>query len=139
MGLVINGIQYGWGDITFNIDGQKVENIRAIEYGDEQEKEEIYGAGRYSIGRGYGRIKCQGKVTLGFEEVERMRAKSPTGSLLGYKAFDIVVSFQPESGGAVITHTLKGCEFKKDDAKWKEGDTKSDVDLDLVIQRIVRK
>lgn len=138
-GTIINGIEYGWADIVFNINGRKIENLTAIEYGEKQEKSNQHGAGRYPVGRGRGRINYSGKITLGFEEAQNMRATSPTGSLNGIKPFDIIVSYQPESGAKVITETLKGCEFDVDDTKWKEGDMRGLADLNLLIFRIVKK
>lgn len=138
-GTLINGIEYGWGDIVFNMNGDKIENITAIEYSEKQEKSNAPGASRYPVGRGRGRITSSGKITLGFEEVERMREKSPTGSLNSIKPFDIIVSYQPEAGAKVITHTLKGCEFDVDETKWKEGDMRGLADLNLLIFRIVPK
>jgi hypothetical protein len=138
-GTIINGIEYGWSDIVFNVDGQLVENITAIEYADKQEKEDMFAAGRYAQGRGRGRIKNSGKITIGFEEVQRLRAKSSTGSLNGLKPFDIIVNYQPENGAAVVNHILKGCEFDTDETKWKEGDMRGLADLNLHIFRIVRK
>lgn len=138
-GTLINGIEYGWGDIVFNIGGRRIENITAIEYGEKQEKANQYGAGRYPQGRGRGRISYSGKITLGFEEVQNLKATSRTGSLNGILPFDIIVSYQPENGAAVINDTLKGCEFDVDETKWKEGDMRGLADLNLQIKRIVKK
>ncbi|ENA1765443.1 hypothetical protein ABF173_002587, partial [Flavobacterium psychrophilum] len=43
---LINGREYGWADIVVNISATPIVGIRAIKYEEEQEKENIYGAGR---------------------------------------------------------------------------------------------
>ncbi|WP_205630531.1 hypothetical protein [Flavobacterium psychrophilum] len=54
---LINGREYGWADIVVNISATPIIGIRAIKYEEEQEKENIYGAGRNPVSRGYGRVK----------------------------------------------------------------------------------
>jgi hypothetical protein len=57
---LINGQEYSWGDIQCIIAGVVLVGIKGIEYSDEQEMEEIYGAGNRPVARGYGRISCTG-------------------------------------------------------------------------------
>lgn len=135
----INGIKYGWSDIVFNIGGVLEQNVKSIEYATDQDKEEVYGAGKYPIGRGRGRVKTTGKISLGFEAIQRLKEKSPTRNLIDLRPFDIVVSYQPDNGGKIINDILKNVEFKKDATKWKEGDTSGSEDFDLMIQRVISK
>jgi hypothetical protein len=132
---LINGREYGWGDISVNISATSVTGIKAIKYEEDQEKENIYGAGRNPVSRGYGRIKTTGSITLLSATVFAMQAVAPKGKLHNIAPFPIVVSYQPETG-PIVKHILKNCEFKKTTFDWKEGDMSKDIELELVISHI---
>ncbi len=132
---LINGHEYGWGDIVVNISGVSVTGIKAVKYEEEQEKENIYGAGRNPVSRGYGRIKTTGSITLLSPTVFAMQATAPKGKLHNIAPFPIVVMYQPPLG-PIVKHILKNCEFKKTAFDWKEGDLSKDVELELVISHI---
>jgi hypothetical protein len=132
---LINGREYGWGDIAVNIAATSVTGIKAIKYEEDQEKENIYGAGRNPISRGYGRVKTTGSITLLSATVFAMQAVAPKGKLHNIAPFPIVVSYQPETG-PIVKHILKNCEFKKTTFDWKEGDMSKDIELELVISHI---
>jgi hypothetical protein len=61
---LINGNTYSWGDIIFSVAGVPVTGVTGIEYSDNQEVTDNYGAGRYPVSRSKGRISCTGKITL---------------------------------------------------------------------------
>lgn len=132
---LINGREYGWGDIAVNISGTSVVGIRAIKYEEDQEKENIYGAGRNPVSRGYGRVKTTGSITLLSATVLAMQAIAPKSKLHNLAPFPIVVAYQPETG-AIVKHILKNCEFKKTAFDWKEGDMSKDIELELVISHV---
>lgn len=132
---LINGREYGWGDIVVNISATSVTGIKAIKYEEDQEKENIYGAGRNPVSRGYGRVKTTGSITLLSATVFAMQAVAPRGKLHNIAPFPIVVSYQPETG-PIVKHILKNCEFKKTTFDWKEGDMSKDIELELVISHI---
>ncbi len=108
---LINGREYGWADIVVNIGGVPVTGIRAIKYDEEMEKENIYGAGRNPVSRGYGRVKSTASITLLSGTVMALKAKAPKGQLFRIAPFPITVSYQPDAG-PIVTHILKNCEFK---------------------------
>ena len=58
---LVNGMLYSWADIVATIGGVPVTGITGIEYGDEQEVVNKYGAGRHPVGRAKGRITPSGK------------------------------------------------------------------------------
>ncbi|PIF44920.1 hypothetical protein CLU96_1919 [Chryseobacterium sp. 52] len=135
---LINGREYGWADIIVNIGGVPVTGIRAIKYDEEMEKENIYGAGRNPVSRGYGRVKSTASVTLLSGTVMALKAKAPKGQLFRIAPFSVTVSYQPEAG-PIVTHILKNCEFKKAAFDWKEGDMSKEIELELIISHIVDK
>jgi len=132
---LINGREYGWADIVVNISASPIIGIRAVKYEEEQEKENIYGAGRNPVSRGYGRVKTTGSITLLSPTVFALQAVAPKGKLHNIAPFPIVVSYQPETG-AIVKHVLKNCEFKKTTFDWKEGDMSKEIELELVISHI---
>jgi hypothetical protein len=132
---LINGIEYSWGDIVATIGGVPVTGITAIEYGEDQDVVNVYGAGRYPISRSKGRITPTAKITLKMGEVAAIQLNAPNGRIQDIAPFDIGVSYLPESG--VIVHdTIKACQFKQNQRSWKEGDTTQDVELELIVARI---
>lgn len=131
----INGKLYDWADIVTTIAGVPVTGIAAIEYSDDQEVEVKYGAGRYPVGYGKGRIKPTAKITLYQEEVEAIQAQSVNGRLQDIAPFDINVTYMPDSG-IVKTDKLRNCMFKNNKRGWKEGDTGKTVELDLLLSNI---
>ncbi|OBW40808.1 hypothetical protein AB670_02759 [Chryseobacterium sp. MOF25P] len=135
---LINGREYGWADIVVTIGGVPVTGIRAVKYDEEMEKENIYGAGRNPVSRGYGRVKSTASITLLFGTIVALRAKAPKGQLFRIAPFSITISYQPEAG-PIVTHILKNAEFKKSTFDWKEGDMSKEIELELIISHIVDK
>ncbi|TXI14229.1 MAG: hypothetical protein E6Q66_07420 [Pedobacter sp.] len=132
---LINGRSYGWGDIVVNVGALPVTGITAIKYEEEQEKEDVYGAGRRPVARGYGRIKASASITLSVETVMALTGSAREGQLNRMAPFTITVLYQPESG-PIIKDVLMNCEFKKQSRDWKEGDMKKEVELELLVSHI---
>ena len=132
---LINGRSYGWGDIVVNVGALPITGITAIKYEEEQEKEDVYGAGRRPVARGYGRIKASASITLSVETVMALTGSAREGQLNRMAPFTITVLYQPESG-PIIKDVLMNCEFKKQSRDWKEGDMKKEVELELLVSHI---
>lgn len=131
----INGVMYDWSCVKAAPGGTPLIGVTAIEYGDKQEIQKAYGAGRVPFGYGKGRIDCGGKVTVYMEEVEAWQNASPTGRLQDLPPFDFNVSYLPENG-KIVHHILKNCKFPNNERKLKEGNTNNVVELDLMIMSI---
>lgn len=132
---LVNGMLYSWADVGASINGVPVTGITAIEYGDDQEVVNKYGAGRHPVGRAKGRITPSAKITLYQEEVEAIQRQSVNGRLQDIAPFDITVTYIPDSG-IVTTDIIRNCQFKANSRKWKEGDTGQEVELELVPSHI---
>lgn len=132
---LVNGKLYDWADIVLTIAGVPVTGVTGIEYKDQQEVEMKYGAGRYPVGFGKGRISCEGKITLYQEEVEAIQRQSPTGRLQDIAPFNIIVSYLPDTG-IVSTDKLRNVVFKNNGRSWGEGDTGKTVEIDLAMSHI---
>jgi hypothetical protein len=133
---LINGNEYSWGDIACTVAGVVVTGITGIEYDDDQEVAEVYGAGSYPVARGYGRITCSGKITLLTKEANALQDASIDGRLQSIAPFDIIVSYIPANGNKIVHDKLRNCQFKKNSRSWAEGDTSKTVELDLLVSHI---
>lgn len=133
---LVNGAAYTWADITCCIAGVPVMGITAIEYGDTQDVQNNYGAGRYPISRSKGRITPSAKITLKMDEVVAIQSQSITGRLQDIAAFDVSITYL-NAGGMVVHDTIRNCQFKANKRTWKEGDMDQNVDLELLPSHIV--
>lgn len=134
---LVNGELCGWADLVVLIGGVPITGITGAEYNESQVKENKWGAGRYPVARGRGRITCDGKLILYMEEVHALEAQSPNGRLLDLPPFDVIVQYLPPSG-IIKTDKLRNCEFTENPRKWKEGDTGQEVELPLIMSHIER-
>lgn len=132
---MINGMLCSWADVTVLIAGVPVTGITGIEYAENQEVVNKYGAGRYPVGRAKGRISPEGKLILYQEEVQAIQAQAPGGRIQDIAPFDIIVTYIPDSG-IIKTDKLRNCQFSGNARKWKEGDTGQAVELPLVMSHI---
>lgn len=132
---LVNGMLYSWADIVAAISGVPVTGITGVEYGDDQDVVNKYGAGRHPVGRAKGRITPSAKITLYQEEVEALQRQAPNGRLQDIAPFDITVTYIPDSG-IVTVDKIRNCQFKANSRKWKEGDTGQEVELELVTSHI---
>lgn len=134
--MLINGECYGWADITLLIGGVAVTGITAIEYDDQQEVVNKWGAGRYPVARGKGRVTCTAKITLEMSEVLAIQEKATNNRLQDIASFDVQVSYIPESN-SIVHDIIKDCQFTTNARKWAEGDTNQSVELTLLPSKII--
>ena len=132
---LVNGMLYSWADIVAAISGVPLTGITGIEYGEDQDVVNKYGAGRHPVGRAKGRITPSAKIILYQEEVEALQRQAPNGRLQDIAPFDITVTYIPDSG-MVAVDKIRNCQFKANNRKWKEGDTGQEVELELVPSHI---
>lgn len=132
----INGQMYDWAQIKVGIDGVLVSGITNIKYADAQDKVNVWGAGRYPIGYGKGRITCSGSITLTMDEVVALKNASLNARLQDLAPFDITVTYMHPVTTKVVTDVIKDCQFMNDDRDWSEGDTSEEVELELLVSRI---
>lgn len=132
---LVNGMLYSWADIVFTISGVPVTGIVGMEYADDQEVVNKYGAGRHPVGRAKGRITPSAKIILYQEEVEAIQRQAPNGRIQDIAPFDVTATYLPDSG-IVTTDKIRNCQFKGNSRKWKEGDTGQEVELELIPSHI---
>lgn len=132
---LINGKSYDWADITVNILGLPVVGITGVEYAENQTIENVYGAGKYPVSRGFGKVEPTAKITMLMEEVEALQAAVTTGRLQDIPEFDILITYVDVQ---LVTrvHKLRNARFMKNDRIVAQGDTSIPVELDLVISHV---
>ena len=130
---LINGKAYEWADITLNIMGVPIAGVTAIDYEEDQDMSNNYGAGNKPVSRSYGQIKYDNcKITLHAEEVVALQKVAPNGRIQEIPEFDIIVSYIPD-GGAVTTDILKAVRFTKNSRTPKAGDSTIEVEIPLIV------
>lgn len=132
---LINGTSYSWSQVALNVLGSEVSGVTAINYSEDQEMQDNYGAGNRPVSRGYGPITTEASITLEMIEVEALQAASSDGRLQSIPEFDIVVAYIPDSGN-IVTHTLHNCRFKNNKRELSQGDMEVSVELDLQVSHI---
>jgi len=129
---LINGVNYSWSNIKFNLFGVPVVGITEINYNRKQKKENNYGYGAEPISRGYGNKEYEGDITIYLDEWKKIIAASPDRDPLTIPPFQVQVLF----GGSSLNFeqdTLEMVEFMEDPMQSKQGDTKILVKIPLII------
>lgn len=126
--------EFGWNGYTANVMGTTLIDVESVEYDSEQEIKEHYGKGNEPTGYGKGNKKSSGKMTIGYDELERLaKAAIPFGGdILDLPPFAITGTLERKSDGKKWKEVLPGVVIKKIGHKRKQGDTKFLVDLDIV-------
>jgi len=134
---LINGEAVSWAQITVNLLGVPLTGITAVSYEDMQEIMNNYGKGNYPVSRGFGKVESKASITLLAEEANALIDRAPIGRLQEIPEFDIVVAYLPVgSVEAPYSHTIRNCRFKGNNRKVKQGDTKVEVEYELVVSHI---
>jgi hypothetical protein len=132
---LVNGKQYEYADITMIVLGTPILGVTNIEYGEEDNIENVYATGRYPIGRGYGQITPAAKVTILMNEVMNIVSAAPNGRIQDIPEFDIVVTFT-DVNLIPVTHKIRNCKFKTNKISTATGDTSIPIEIDLVPSHI---
>lgn len=132
---LVNGKSYEWADIIVNILGTPVVGITAIEYEERQGMENIYGAGRFPVSRGYGKVEPTAKITLLMEEVQAIMSVAPNGRIQDIPEFDISVVYI-DSALTTVKHKLRNVRFMNNPRTSASGDTSIPVEIDLIISHV---
>lgn len=132
---LINGKSYEWADIAINILGVTIVGVTSIEYEEKQGMENIYGAGRFPVSRGYGKVEPTAKITLLMEEVQAIMAVAPLGRIQDIPEFDISVIYL-DSALVTVKHKLRNVRFMSNNRNSSSGDTSVPVEMDLILSHV---
>ena len=129
------GKMAGWNSVTLNMLGRDVEAITAIAYDDSVEKENVYGAGKFPVGRGEGNYAAKASITILKEEVNALQnSLPPTMGLDSIAPFPIVVEY--EYNGFKKKDIIHNCEFKGNGVDVKQNDKTIATKFDLVVSHV---
>lgn len=125
----------GWNNLTFNFFGRDVEAFVELEYDDEQEMDNEYGAGKYPIGQNEGNYKAKGSITLYSEEIVAIQSSLP----VGLRIQDVPPSPMTaayERNGVITKDVLQNVRIKTVGKAVKQGDGKITHKCELLISHI---
>lgn len=129
------GEMSGWNNVTLNWLGRDVEGMSELEYDDDQEMENIMGAGGYSVGQGTGNYNAKASVTLYIEEVRAMEKQLPRGKRLQ----DIKISavqVEYDLDGEIIRDVIRNVRIKNRGVAVKNNDKTIAFKHDLLVSHI---
>lgn len=130
------GTMKGWNSVTVNLMGRDVEGITELSYNDSQEKENVYGAGPYPVGRSRGNYEAEASITLFKEEVDALKLAMPPGRrLLDVAPFDIVVEYEADDG-MIYKDVIRNCEFTNDGIEVSQADGTIATEYELIVSHI---
>lgn len=125
----------GWNAITVNILGRDLEGITELEYNDEQEIENAYGAGGYPVGETDGNYSATCSLTLFLEENKALLQSLPPGTRIQDIApFDINVVYEVE--GVIYKDIIRNCRFRNNGRSASQNDKTMTYQYDLKCSHI---
>ncbi len=125
----------GWNSITLRMLGRDVEGLTELEYNDNVEKENVYGAGGFPVGRGEGNYTAKASITISHEEsVALQLSLGPGKRLTDIAPFDIPVRY--EYGGFAYKDVIRNVEFTGNSRAVKQNDKSIAIKYDLLVSHI---
>lgn len=119
---LINGKNYDWGDIQFVLFGVPVVGITEIEYTENQESVNNYGAGYEPTSHGRKNVEYSGSITIYMDELRRIQSAAPAGKIRNIPPFTITVIFSGE-GIPTTTDKLKNVRLNSNPFNAKQNDS----------------
>ncbi len=132
---LVNGQAYAYADIVVTVLGSPLAGITSIKYSDTQEVTENFGAGRFPVSRGLGKIESECTMTVDRAELNALISAAPSNRLQNIGEFDITVSYVPLAS-APVTDIIKNCRFKNTPSGGDEGDSSVMAELELATSHI---
>ncbi|MGY5253291.1 hypothetical protein [Sphingobacterium spiritivorum] len=130
------GVMTGWNSITANVMGRDLEGISALAYSDSETKENVYGSGKYPVGRSRGNYEPTASFTLYKEEVDALKKSLSAGKRLQDIApFDINVEYAREDG-TITRDVIRNAEFTNDGVEVAQGDGTIATAYTLIVSHI---
>ena len=131
------GEMQGWNSITTNMLGRDLEGVTKLQYNDSEEKENVYGAGKYPIGRSRGNYSPECTVGLLKEERDALQASLSEGKRLQDIApFDIIVEYERQDG-SIQKDIIKNAEFTNNAVDVSQNDGTIASDHEMIVSHII--
>jgi hypothetical protein len=133
---MFNSREYKWSDIDIMIDGEVITKARGITYKVSKEKELVHARGEEPLDIVSGNKAYDGTLDILLSGLFAIQAKYPGLDLLDMN-FEIVVSYVPKLGGAIVTKALKYAEFTEIEEGMKQGEKFKEVSIPIIFLGIV--
>lgn len=144
---LISGFEYSWANLTvFLANGTvPVVNITSIKYSQEQDMEDLYGAGNFPVARTNGNFKTTASITLRKSELIGLQAAARTstnplitsyGEIQSILPFKIVVQYKRDDYSSITVDELMNCQFLSNSVDLSQGDMSVDVEVNLICSHI---
>lgn len=134
---LINGKRHSWSSIRLNVLGITIIGVTEINYGQEELKENHYGAGRFVVDRGDGNVVPTCNFIFRAYEFQRIMNALPPGSTPGdIPAFDIPVIYIPAGSDQQVKHVIRNFQITNTSHNNAQGATKVDVAITGICSNI---
>ncbi len=133
---LINGKRHAFASIRIDFLGRSVNGFSSIEYSDNWDKQDNYGAGGMPNHRARGNYSAACKIKLYQFEIVGMQTAAGGARLQSIPMFDIVVTYLPEGADELVVDVIRNCEFKSNGRASAQVDMLSEYDFELVISHI---
>ena len=120
--ILVNGVSYNWGSIVILLGTNILYGITELNFKKQQDKSNNMGVGNEPVSRGYGNNKYDASISMYMEDIKRLIAASPDGSLTGLPPFTVKAVYG--NPAAPTVDELYNFEFMEDGNKMSQGDTK---------------
>ncbi len=132
---LINGVMYSWASIKLGLLGAPVVGYTAISYGETDDKENLYGQGRFTIGRGYGNVEPNASLSLYKDTLTALQKIAPNGRIQDIPPSDVTV-FYVNRGGKFVKDVLKNFEFTENKVEASQGDKGLVTSIGCIISHV---
>ena len=135
----INGVEYGWSSVQMVVAGVPVYGVTSINYGENQEMDNLYGLSTMPVAQGFGTFTMEGNITFHAGEIEAImtaaRLKGYT-KLQDLPEFDILVIYKPDDLTKFVTHRIKDVSLKNNTRDFSQGDLAIEVSVDILFSGV---
>ncbi len=133
--MEFNTREFGWKDITVNINGKVFNGITEVEFVVKQEKSYLYGRGENPHQIGRGNKSYEGKIAIHQSELLSMLQQTGIIDPLDLK-FIITVSFAKMGTTLLSTYILYNVELTEVKKGMKQGDKNMIIELPIMFTRL---
>ena len=128
---VFNSREFEWSNVKLFMLGRFVTGLQGVSYTAKQEKEYVYGTGNEPRAIQHGNRSYEGELKILQSEFEALVTSAPGKDILGLQ-FDVVVSYVSNGDSAIITDTLKACEFTEVPKGIEQNDKMMEITLPII-------
>ena len=139
---LINGAEYGFGNISIQIENVPVIGATAISYSESADVQPIYAQGRQAVAYGYGNYTCEGSISVLGSEIIALQSAARAqgfadGSISQLAPMTITISYIPSEGqGLPVVDTLHDVVLLSDSRGLSQGDASITVEIPILMSHI---